>query len=165
MMDVTKSRSLAAIFWAGFLCGVLDITAAFITWAPQGVRPARILQGIARGLLGPKSFSGGWATAALGLALHFFIAFSAATVFYLASRKLPFLTLRPFLSGVLYGVAVYLVMYWVVMPLAHIVSSSRSSWSASAIAIVTHIACVGLPISLVVRHYSVRATAEVLQVS
>jgi hypothetical protein len=153
-MDVAKSQSLAAIFWAGLLCGALDIAAAFVTWAPQGVPPVRILQGIARGLLGPKSFNGGWPTAALGLALHFFIAFCAAMVFYLASRKLAFLTLRPVLSGVLYGVAVYLVMYWVVMPLAHIVSRAHFSWPASAIAIATHMLCVGLPISLVVRHYS-----------
>ena len=59
---------------------------------PQGVKPIRILQGIASGLLGAKSFTGGCETAALGAILHFFIAFSAATVFYLSSRKLTFMT-------------------------------------------------------------------------
>ena len=82
---------------------------------PQGVKPIRILQGIASGLLGAKSFTGGWETAALGAVLHFFIAFSAATVFYLSSRKLTFMTHRPVPSGIAYGVAVYLVMYWVVI--------------------------------------------------
>jgi hypothetical protein len=70
-----KSLALPAVFWAGLLCGAMDITAAFVTWAPQGVKPIIILQGIASGLLGAKSFAGGWETAALGAALHFFIAF------------------------------------------------------------------------------------------
>ncbi|PYX93052.1 MAG: hypothetical protein DMG67_05280, partial [Acidobacteria bacterium] len=58
-----KPQLLPAVFWAGLLCGILDITAAFVTWAPQGVKPIRILQGIASGLLGAKSFTGGWETA------------------------------------------------------------------------------------------------------
>jgi hypothetical protein len=74
-------RTFSAICWAGLTCGVLDITAAFVTWAPKGVTPTRILQGIASGVLGPRSFSGGRETAAIGLGFHFLIAFSAATVF------------------------------------------------------------------------------------
>ena len=89
-----------------------------MTWAPLGIRPAQILRGIASGLLGPKSFHGGWQTAALGAVLHFLIAGSAAGLFYGASRKLRFLTRRPVVSGVLYGIAVYAFMYWVVMPLS-----------------------------------------------
>ncbi|MGB8522375.1 MAG: hypothetical protein WCD43_05380 [Candidatus Acidiferrales bacterium] len=76
-----NSRAFAAIC-AGLLCGVMDITAAFITWWPKGVKPPRLLQGVAAGWLGHKSFDGGMATAALGLAFHVLIAFTAATVFY-----------------------------------------------------------------------------------
>jgi hypothetical protein len=67
----------------------MDISAAFLTWAPRGISPRQILQGIASGLIGTASFRAGWASSALGLAIHFFIAFTAATVFYAASRKLP----------------------------------------------------------------------------
>jgi len=148
-----QPRALPVIVRAGLLCGVLDITAAFVTWAPKGVMPADILHGIASALIGPQSFQGGWPTAALGLALHFFIAFSAATVFYLASRKLLFMTRQPVLSGVLYGVVVYLVMYWVVVPLSRY-HPHPFSISVTAIAILTHMVCVGLPISLVVRSYA-----------
>ena len=88
---VESSRAFAAIFFAGLLCGVMDITAAFVTWWPKGVKPPRLLQGIAAGWLGPSSFNGGMATSALGLAFHFLIAFTAATVFYLASRQLTFM--------------------------------------------------------------------------
>jgi hypothetical protein len=149
-----KARAFLTIFSAGIAAGVLDITAAFVTWAPRGVRPAQILRGIASGLLGPKSFADGWQTAALGAVLHFAIAFSAAGVFYGASRKLTLMTRRPVLSGALYGVAVYFFMYWVVMPLSAY-QKAPFSVSATIIAIVTHIICVGLPISLIVRRYSI----------
>ena len=152
-VHANRSRALPAIFWAGFTCGLMDISAAFITWWPKGILPSRILKGIASGLLGPDAYNGGWPTAALGLALHFFIAFSAATVFYLASRKLSYLTQHPVLSGALYGVSVYLVMYWIVMPLSRY-RHRPFTLSSTTIAIVTHIIGVGLPISLIIAHYS-----------
>ncbi len=58
-MQLRKSHALPAVFWSGLVAGALDITAAFVTWAPQGVSPIRILQGIASGLLGAKAFAGG----------------------------------------------------------------------------------------------------------
>jgi hypothetical protein len=146
------SFAFPAIFSAGLLAGVLDITAAFVTWAPQGVPLVRILQGIASGLLGPQAFREGMAAALLGGALHFLIAFSAAAVFYVASRKIDFMTRRPILSGVLYGVCVYLVMYWIVMPLSRF--HPAQTITRSTIAILTHMICVGLPISLIMRRYS-----------
>ena len=148
----TSSRPLAAIFAAGLLCGVMDITAAFLTLAPKGISPRQILQGIASGLIGPMSFRGGWATSALGLALHFLIAFTAAAVFYLASRKIPALLDRPWLAGVGYALVVYGFMYWVVIPLDHL-RSKPVTLSGTVVAIVTHIICVGLPISLVIHRF------------
>jgi uncharacterized membrane protein YagU involved in acid resistance len=130
----------------------MDITAAFVTWWPKGVKPPRLLQGVAAGWLGPKSFDGGMATATLGLAFHFLIAFTAATIFYVASRQLAFMIDRPVVSGVLYGIAVYLVMYWVVMPLSNF--HGTKTVTSSIVAIITHIVCVGLPISLVIHRLS-----------
>ena len=130
----------------------MDITAAFITWWPKGVKPSRLLQGIAAGWLGPASFNGGTTTAALGLAFHFLIAFTAATVFFVASRRVTFMIESPVLSGVLYGIAVYLVMYRAVMPLSNF--HGTKTVTSSIIAIITHIICVGLPISLVVHRFS-----------
>ncbi|MCU1311647.1 MAG: hypothetical protein JWO20_2772 [Candidatus Angelobacter sp.] len=152
VVPIKKSRPIPAIFWGGLTAGILDITAAFVTWAPRGISPMRILQGIAKGALGPKAFQGGWKTAALGLAVHFLVAYTATTIFYLASRKIAFLTRLPLASGVLYGIAVYLFMYFVVMPLASL--KPLLTPSAIVIAVLTHIFCVGLPISLTVRRYS-----------
>ena len=58
-LPANPTRALPAIFWAGLAAGVMDITAAFVTWWPQGVTPARILKGIAGGLLGPQAYTGG----------------------------------------------------------------------------------------------------------
>ncbi|MCU1286842.1 MAG: hypothetical protein JWO13_3192 [Acidobacteriales bacterium] len=146
------SRALPAIVLGGLTAGILDITAAFVTWVPRGVSPVRILQGIAKGALGAKAYEGGLATAALGLAFHFLTAFTATTVFYLASRKIAWLTQQAIAAGVVYGVAVYLFMYFVVMPLASI--KPLLTPSAIVIAVLTHIFCVGLPISITVRRYS-----------
>jgi hypothetical protein len=142
-----------AIFWAGTVCGVLDITAAFVTWGVQGVSPTRLLQAIASGWLGAEAFQGGWQASLLGAFFHFFIAFSAATVFYLASRRMRFLTQHAILCGVAYGVAVYLVMNFVVIPLSRLHAAPFSA-ARALLAIATHMVCVGLPISLCVKKFS-----------
>ena len=150
---VSSNVTWRAILWAGLAAAVLDITAAFVVYGAFGARPMRILQGIAAGLLGPSSFDGGIVTAALGLLCHFFIAYSAATVFFLLSRKMPFLVERFILSGVLYGIAVYFFMNRVVVPLSN---ARKYSFSLKMmlIGIAIHICCVGLPIATAVRKVS-----------
>ena len=146
-------KAAPAILWAGLIAGAMDITAACAYAGYRGVSPGRVLQFVASGLIGPSSFQGGAATMALGLALHFFIAFGATTVFYFASRRIAFMTEQAVLAGLLYGLAVYTFMYWVVTPL----SAARRgpfSWISTVIAILTHFCCVGLPISLGIRRFS-----------
>ncbi|HEX3619003.1 MAG TPA: hypothetical protein VHU16_01385 [Candidatus Udaeobacter sp.] len=115
-----KSRALHAIVSAGLIAGILDITSAFVIAELKGTGSIRMLQGIASGLLGAPSFEGGMATAGLGLVIHFFIAFTAASVSYLASRQFSFLTRHAVVSGLAYGIAVYIFMYWIVVPLRFI---------------------------------------------
>src|SRR5215813_14135426 len=147
-----NSRPFRAIVAAGLLVGMLDISSAFVIWWQRGVGVQRGLQGIAAGLLGAESFEGGLATAGLGLALHFFVAFVVVTIFYLASRKIPFLTKQPFVSGVLYGIGVYIVMYWFVLPTAFPTFRHRL-WN-ELLAVAIHISLIGLPCALTVRRYS-----------
>ena len=91
-----SSSAFLAIFWGGLACGVFDITQAMIAFRLQaGVTPVRVLQSVASGLLGKSSFQGGTKTAILGAFLHFFIAFSWAAIFYVASRRLTFLLEGP----------------------------------------------------------------------
>ena len=150
---IMPTSSSKAIVWAGLIAGALDITAAFVVYGFFGATPLRILQGIASGLLGSRAFEGGIATAALGLLCHFTIAFGAATVFFLLSRKLPFLTRQFVLAGVLYGIAVYFFMGRVVIPLSR-VHRNPFSFKMMIIGVTIHIVCVGLPISTTVKRFS-----------
>lgn len=150
-LPAKKGNALPAILWGGLSAGFLDITVAFVRWG----KPFRILQGIASGLIGPQAFQGGWGTAALGIALHFFIALSAAAVYYGASGKLQFLRQRAVIWGLLYGIAVYMFMSWVVVPLSAFPKNHAPfSGIGLALSLLTHMFCVGLPIALAVRRYS-----------
>jgi hypothetical protein len=153
-----RSRALPTIALAGLIAGILDITSAFVIAGIKGIGSIRMLQGIASGLLGQRSFDGGMATAGLGLAIHFLIAFTAAAVFYAASRKFNSLTQHAVVSGVLYGIAVYIFMYWIVVPLAFPIA--RHSMSRDVTAVIIHIVLIGLPIALVVRRFSTKQSAE-----
>ena len=142
-----------AIVSAGTICGIMDITAALVVYGTMGAKPLRLLQGIAGGVLGPRTYTGGIATALLGLALHFVIAFGAATVFFIASRGIRFLLDHAAVSGALYGIAVYFFMQRVVIPLSR---ANRNPFSLKfmIIGIIIHIFCVGLPIAFSVRKHS-----------
>jgi hypothetical protein len=154
-IPVHKGSVLLPIVWAGTVCGTLDITAALTVYGSFGLKPLRLLQGIAGGLLGPRTYDGGIATASLGLFCHFFIAFSAAAVYFAVSRGVPFLIQHAVVSGALYGVAVYFFMQRVVLPLS---AATKYPFSVRmmVIGVVIHIFCVGLPIALLVRRFSVR---------
>ena len=147
-----KSRALPAIGFAGLIVGILDITSAFVIAEIKGTGSIRMLQRIASGLLGQRSFEGAMATAGLGLAIHFLIAFTAAAVFYAASRKFGSLTQHAVVSGSLYGIAVYIFMYWIVVPLVFV--DTHHSVSRDVTAVIVHMLLIGLPISLIVRRYS-----------
>jgi hypothetical protein len=137
------------VLLAGLLAGALDIAAAIAAWNVRGVPPVRILQSVAGGLLGRETYAGGAATAALGTALHFFIATTAAAVYYGLSRRLGDLARRPLAWGAAYGIAVYAVMNHVVLPLSALPQRPFDPYMAATM-VVIHILCVGLPIAWVV---------------
>lgn len=147
-----SGNALRAIAVAGLACGVLDIAAALVVYGSMGLKPLRLLQGIAAGVLGLKSFQGGMATALLGLTLHFVIAFGAATMYFAASRSMRILVEQPALLGPLYGIAVYFFMNRIVIPLSGAIKYPFSV-KMMVIGVVIHIFCVGLPIALSIRRF------------
>ena len=151
----TTLHPVPAILFAGLACGILDITAAFIIYGSMfHVGPVRILHNVASGLLGRNAYTGGLATAALGLLCHFVIAFGAAAVFFLLARAFPFLVSQALLWGALYGIAVYFFMNRIIVPLSN-VAKSPFSFKMMIIGVIIHISCVGLPITLVTRRFLV----------
>jgi uncharacterized membrane protein YagU involved in acid resistance len=145
--------NVEVISLAGLLSGTLDITATSTLVRTQGIPIERLLQTIASGALGPSAFQGGKKTAIAGLLLHFFIAFTAAFVYYTVSSRLIGLLDQPLLYGAAYGIAVHMVMSRIVVPLS---AAPKREFSAKAFftQLIIHIVCVGLPIALVVSHLS-----------
>jgi uncharacterized membrane protein YagU involved in acid resistance len=144
-------RPLSAILVGGLIVGVLDLTYAILVYSPK--KPIRIPQTIASGVLGLQSYNGGLPTAALGILLHFVIALGAATVYYVASRKLGILVHQAVLMGLLYGALVYFFMHLIVLPLSA-APKRHTPLIYQACEFVWHWVGVGLPIALSVRHYS-----------
>jgi hypothetical protein len=147
--------NVRVILYGGLVAGTLDLAAAFISsWLRAGVGPVRVMQSIASGLLGAAAFTGGAGSAALGVALHFLIATVATAVFYVASRTLRFLVKQPITAGLLYGVAVYLFMNFVVIPLSAVPRRGGAPpLSGRIIGLLIIMFCVGLPIALLVRRF------------
>jgi hypothetical protein len=147
---VTITRAIA---YGTLAVGTLDALDALVFFGLRGVAPHRIFQSIAAGLLGRSAFTGGPATVVLGAVLHYFIAFAIVATFVAASRYLPMLTRAPILSGLVYGVGVYLVMNLVVLPLS---AAGKPSfpWPILVNGLLIHILGVGLPSSLFARAVS-----------
>jgi hypothetical protein len=156
-------KSLKPILYAGALVGVLDITAACInSRIAYGFPPARVLKGVAAGLLGRAAIEGGFATAALGLMMHFTMALTVATIFYALNRRfpLPRKLWAVVAVGLFYGAAVFVVNNFATAPF---LSWIRSLYLHTPVLFkppmgwqqfVIHLFCVGLPIALVMRCFA-----------
>lgn len=142
------ARPVHTIVFGGFTAGVLDILDAVVLTVMRGGSPARMLQGIASGLMGPRAFESGLMTAALGLGLHFLIAVGAATVYFAASTKLSMLIRRPIVCGIAFGLCVWAFMQYVVLPLSLIRMGPPPSWPLLMNQLAIHALGVGLPIAL-----------------
>ena len=129
---------------------VLDGLDAVIFFGLRGVKPIRIFQAIASGLLGKASFAGGLRTALLGAALHLFIATVIVGIYIAISRRVRTLAERPFLWGPLYGLVVYAVMNLVVIPLS-LAASNPKPMAVVVNGILIHLVGVGLPAALFAR--------------
>ena len=136
-----------AILWGGLVAGILDAVDGVIAFSTQGLNSIQVLQYIASGALGQKAFRGGMATAALGAGFHFLIAWLAAVVFVFASRRIQALKTQAVIFVLLYGVAVYFFMNYLVLPLSA-VAPSPFNIGLFLNGVVGHALFVGVPIAL-----------------
>lgn len=146
----TLLRPIRAILAAGLICGTLDGVSALILSSGHFVR---LFQAIAFALLGPRSFQGGAASVVLGIAIHYSIALIATAIYYAAGRTLPMLLQRALTFGVLYGIAVHLIMQFVVLPITAI---GRRPFNPRGflIGLAVHMVVVGPSIALSLRRLS-----------
>ncbi len=141
-------KAALAIAVGGLIAGTLDLGQALVLFG------AKIPLAIAAGLLGPQAFGGGAATYILGVLLHFFIALSAAAIYFATSRKLHFLAEYPLVCGLFFGAAVELVMRLIVLPLSAFHATGPYQYRDLVQGLVVHMVIVGLPISFSVRWFA-----------
>lgn len=111
----TVTRVVRAVAVGGLIAGTIDIGAAALI---NRVDPPVILRFIAGGLLGKAALQGGAPSAWLGLFLQWGMSLLIAAIFVLAALRLRWLTARPIVAGLAYGVIVFVVMSYVVVPLS-----------------------------------------------
>ena len=141
----------------GVLLGLIDICYAWLLYVVILGRTTytRVAQSIASGVLGKATYDGGAATAALGLALHFTIAFAWTLFFYLLLRYWPPMRRMlqaergPLYVGLGYGAVIWLVMNLVVIPLSRASGGPLFTW-INGLSILVHAAFLGLPMVLIV---------------
>jgi hypothetical protein len=147
LRDANGSFSvLRAILYATLLAGALDATDGVVFFGLQGLNPIQVLQYIASGVLGGRSFQGGLATAGVGVLVHFAIALVVTAIYVLASRRIPGLRLQWIRFGLLYGAAVWVVMNLVILPVTA-VAASHITTAALWNGVIGHALFVGLPIA------------------
>src|SRR5688500_18897886 len=103
---------IRTIAWATLIAGTLDILSAFV-WSGAVVP---VLRTVASGPFGGEIAQSA-AGALLGLLVHFAIMAVMVAVYVLAASRIPALNRFWWIAGPLYGVALWIVMYWIVMPL------------------------------------------------
>lgn len=154
-----KPKFIETVILGGAVVGILDALDAIVAfYLVAGLNPVKVYQFVASGMLGAEAaFAGGATTALLGLAMHFFIAFAVAVVYYAASLVIPALHRQPIIFGLLYGAAVFFVMNFVVLPLSN-VPPSPFSLALFLNGVIGHALLVGLPVALLARYSALKAS-------
>lgn len=151
--NLAAPNAYRALLYAALVAGTLDLTYALVVYGLRGVPPVSIMQSISSGLLGSAAFEHGAASATLGVVLHYLIMFAICWIYWAASRRIGVLTERPVVMGLLYGIVVYIVMNFVVVPLSAVPGERHFTAFSIALAAAPMLFCVGLPIALITRRF------------
>ncbi len=142
-------RIFANIVKAGLIAGTLDIIAACTYYTIRtGKNPDGVLKFVASGVFGKEAFSGGIRMSILGLIFHFCIAFAFTIFLFWIFPKISFFTNNKILSGILYGIFMWAVMQFLVVPLSN-TPKSPLILSNAIIAAMILIICIGIPLTLI----------------
>lgn len=108
-------RIFLAILWGGLAAGLMDFFAAMTI---NRLPALTIGRAVATGLYGRVAFKMGDDVAWQGVGLHFGMSLIIAAIYVLAAERLAFLRSSALVWGLLYGVAIFVVMSYVVRPLS-----------------------------------------------
>lgn len=135
-----------ALVMAILASGTLDILSAFAFSAMAGVSAGQVLRYVASGPFGDGMREGGVAAAALGLAVHFALMTVMVALYFAIAGRAETVRRHWYVVGPIYGFAIYLVMYWIVVPTRFGTEPSLDPWRVGN-ALFSHIVCVGLPMA------------------
>jgi uncharacterized membrane protein YagU involved in acid resistance len=148
---MSRRPAAFAILAGGGIAGALDIAYAIAFATYRGSDALKLLQAVASGWFGQASYDGGWTTALIGLASHFGMAFVYAAFFYFVARRVDWLVRHAVIAGLLYGLAVFLLMNLVVLPLSAFPHPVKFTGLGPATNLMSHLFFFGLPIALCTR--------------
>lgn len=143
----------AAALRSGLIVGILDITAACVhAYLARGSAPAKVLRYIASGVFGKEALAADSGLEPLGLLFHFIIATGWTLLFFALYPKIKILSMNKVLVGFGYGIFIWLMMNFVVVPLSNVPTGPRNLLHMF-IGIGIHLVVIGLSISLLANQY------------
>jgi uncharacterized membrane protein YagU involved in acid resistance len=151
-MDKRTNNLAVAIISAWLVVGTLDLASAIIQTLVMGGNPLGMLQYISSGIAGQDAFAGGIKYSLLGVLIHYAIAFSWTILFFLLYPGIKGLSTHKLLTGIAYGVIVWLVMNRVVVPLSKIPARPFNLKNA-LIGLGILVIAIGIPLSLMASKY------------
>ncbi|MEO8887532.1 MAG: hypothetical protein ABI367_15820 [Mucilaginibacter sp.] len=151
-LEISQKRNSKLIYIIGLtlLTGTLDAVAAILT--NLKVSAATVFQYIASGVFGKAAFAGGTTMELYGMGLHYLIALLFTTALFLLHPMFYSWFRFKFLTGIIYGVAIFFIMNRLVVPFSQIPPKpfdGVAAIKASGILII----CFGLPISYIATGY------------
>jgi hypothetical protein len=118
-----------------------------------GKNPMAVYRFIASGVFGPEALSGGVGVGIMGIVFHFIIAMGWTILFFMACSKVRLLLMNWVISGIAYGLFVWLMMNLVVLPLSY-VPQLPITLNGFLVGVCVLIFCIGFPIAfLALRYY------------
>ena len=153
--DKSHNGLLKVILLSGLLVGTLDMTAACINaYLSFGLGPDRVFKYIASGIMGKTAFSGGIGVAALGVIMHYLVAYSWTALFFIAYPKTNLIRQNKYLTGTFYGMLIWTVMNLLVVPLTK-VPKPKNGFNVTQAYINAGIliVAIGIPLSFIAYKY------------
>jgi hypothetical protein len=149
---------VTTIVSAALLVGTLDALGATINYLVSGRKDAgKLFQYIASAVFGANAYTGGTAMIILGVLFHYIVASLFTLCFFLLYPRMKLLSVNRFVTGILYGIFIWLVMTFLVVPLTRIPAKTvylKPAIIGASILIVA----IGIPLSYIAKaYYSKRA--------
>ncbi len=144
---------LKPIAIATLVAGTLDILSAFVFAGMARMSPEGVLDYVASGPFGDVARTGGLGWAAAGLAVHFAIMACMASAYFLVAPRIPALIRNPIPAGLLYGLILWGIMYWIVKPLRWPDAPLPHTLWGIGNALFSHCILVGIPIAWIASRF------------